>query len=299
MGNSKNDDFQILAFSYFEVLSNQGYFDFDAIYAKNEKSITITTHNGFYEISIRLNTEKDNIWNDDVQLSFLIALEDLSKVKPIVNKSLFNEIIREYESSGFENIKSVLSNNTFTIMADIFNNRIAIKYSYEDISDNIEKRRAFAAEMAIKTGMYKGIDPRYQRKTRGKENIDVKDFDSMYGLEFEKFCATLLSKNGYKNVEVTKGSGDQGLDIMAVRGGTKYGIQCKCYSNDVGNKAVMEVHSGISFYKCDLGVVLSNRYYTRAAKELAKKIGVVLWDRSDLLNFIEKAEQYDRLNSDF
>lgn len=299
MGNSKNDAFQKLAFSYFDVLSDQGYFDFDAVFAKNEKSITITTHNGFYEISIRLNTEKNNIWNNDVQLSFLIALEDLSKIKPIVNKGLFNEIISEYESSGFGNIKSILSNNTFTIMADIFNNRISIKYSYEDISDNIEKKRAFAAEMAIKTGIYKGIDPRYQRKSSGNGINELEDFDSMNGLEFEKFCATLLSKNGYKNVEVTKGSGDQGLDIMAVRDGTKYGIQCKCYSNDVGNKAVMEVHSGISFYKCDLGVVLSNRYYTKAAKELAKKIGVILWDRGDLLNFVEKAKQYDMINSDF
>ena len=297
MENIKDKVFQEIAFSYFEVLCAQDYFDFEATYAKNEKSITITMHNGFYRISLRLNTEKEDIWNDEVQLSFLIALEDLKKAKPIVNKSLLTEIIREYEFSGFENIKNILSVNTFTIMATVFNNRIAIKYSYEDISDYIENSREFAAKTAIKTGIYKGINPRYQRKAQEKDNIDTKEFDFMDGLEFEKFCATLLSKNGYKNIKVTKASGDQGLDIIAIKGGTQYGIQCKCYANDVGNKAVMEVHSGISFYKCDLAVVMSNRYYTKAAKALAKKTSVILWDRNDLLDMIEKAKSYEQINS--
>lgn len=67
------------------------------------------------------------------------------------------------------------------------------------------------------------------------------DFDRMDGEEFERFCARLLIKNGYEDISLTKGSGNQGIDIIAYRDGIKHGIQCKCYSSDIGNSAVQEV----------------------------------------------------------
>ncbi len=108
------------------------------------------------------------------------------------------------------------------------------------------------------------------------------NFDYMEGHEFEHFCANLLKENDFENVEVTPGSGDQGVDIIAFKDGVKYGIQCKCYSSDIGNKAVQEAYSGARFYDCHVPVVLTNRYFTSSAKELAKKTGVLLWDRDKL-----------------
>lgn len=116
------------------------------------------------------------------------------------------------------------------------------------------------------------------------------DFDSMTGLEFEGFCAEILEKNGYDNVSVTRGSGDQGVDIIAYRDGVKYGFQCKCYTADIGNKAVQEIYAGKTYYQCHVGIVLTNRQFTSAAIDLAKKNGIVLWDRSKLLELIEKAK---------
>ncbi len=114
-------------------------------------------------------------------------------------------------------------------------------------------------------------------------------FDVMEGHDFERFCADILYKNGFENVDVTKGSGDQGVDIIAYKDGIKYGIQCKCYSADVGNKAVQEAYSGRAFYNCHVGVVLTNRFFTHSATELARKNGVILWDRSKLLELIAGA----------
>lgn len=111
--------------------------------------------------------------------------------------------------------------------------------------------------------------------------------DSMEGHQFEFFCADILTKNGFDNVEVTSGSGDQGIDVIADKDGIKYGIQCKCYSSDIGNKAVQEAFSGKSFYNCHIGVVLTNRYFTRSAIELAQKNGIILWDRNKLLELLE------------
>lgn len=113
------------------------------------------------------------------------------------------------------------------------------------------------------------------------------NFDNMDGHEFEFFCASLLRKNGYENVSVTSGSGDQGVDIIAYKDDIKYGIQCKCYHSDIGNKAVQEVYAGKNFYNCDVGVVMTNRYFTKSAIELAKKNRIHLWDRKKLMQVIE------------
>ena len=44
------------------------------------------------------------------------------------------------------------------------------------------------------------------------------DFDNMEGHVFEHFCAEVLTLNGYENVTVTQGSGDQGIDYHCLQG---------------------------------------------------------------------------------
>lgn len=115
------------------------------------------------------------------------------------------------------------------------------------------------------------------------------EFDKMDGQQFERFCARLLIKNGYEDVSITKTSGDQGIDIIAYRDGIKYGIQCKCYSSDIGNSAVQEVFAGKSFYKCNIGIVLTNRHFSPSAIQLAENNGVVLWGREALVKLIKNS----------
>lgn len=116
-----------------------------------------------------------------------------------------------------------------------------------------------------------------------------KAFDNMSGVEFEQFCIQLLKANDFSNVSATKASGDQGIDILAEKDSIKYGIQCKCYRSNIGNAAVQEAYSGSKFYNCHVAVVLTNRSFTPAAVELAKKTGVILWDRQKLMQLISDA----------
>lgn len=111
---------------------------------------------------------------------------------------------------------------------------------------------------------------------------DIIDIDKMEGHDFEYWCADLLKMNGYANVRVTPGSGDQGVDVLAEKDGIKYAIQCKCYNKDLGNTPVQEVESGRVYYGCHVGAVMTNRYFTQGAKELATKTGTLLWDRDYL-----------------
>ena len=98
------------------------------------------------------------------------------------------------------------------------------------------------------------------------------------GPEFEAYFALVLADNCFKNVEITKGSGDQGVDILAERNGRSYAIQCKNYDGAVGNFAVQEAFAGAEYYGCELAAVVCPGTFTRAAKELAAQTGVILWD---------------------
>lgn len=114
------------------------------------------------------------------------------------------------------------------------------------------------------------------------------DIDLMEGHEFEYFCADLLQRRGFQEVEVTKGSGDYGIDILAEKDGVTYAIQCKCYGVPVGVKAIQEAYAGRDYYDRMVGAVLTNQYFTQPAVEAAKKLKILLWDRGYLESMMEE-----------
>lgn len=115
-------------------------------------------------------------------------------------------------------------------------------------------------------------------------NIEIND---MNGHEFEYYCASLLESNGFIDVIVTKGSGDQGVDILAKKGGVKYAFQCKKHASPLTNTCVQEVNSGKAFYNCHVGIVLTDSSFTKSAIELAEATGVLLWGYKELQELIE------------
>ena len=114
------------------------------------------------------------------------------------------------------------------------------------------------------------------------------ELDEMEGLDFEYYCAELLRNRGFIEVEVTKSSGDYGIDILAEKEGVTYAIQCKRYNGPVGVKAVQEAYAGRDFYDRMVGRVLTNQYFTQPAVDAAQKLKILLWDRDYLEEMIEE-----------
>lgn len=112
--------------------------------------------------------------------------------------------------------------------------------------------------------------------------------DYMSGKEFEQWCAWLLEQNGFHDIRLTKASGDQGADVLAMYNGIPYAVQCKCYSKTVGNKAVQEVASARAFYRCGKAAVMTNSTFTNAAIDAAIANRVELWDRGTLFAMFRK-----------
>lgn len=120
----------------------------------------------------------------------------------------------------------------------------------------------------------------YLRQRARRRRVEA--YDLMEGHDFEYYCAELLKQNGFLEVEVTRGSGDYGIDILAEKDGVTYAIQCKCYTAPVGVKAVQEAYAGRDYYDRMVGAVLTNQYFTQPATEAAKKLKILLWDRGYL-----------------
>ena len=103
----------------------------------------------------------------------------------------------------------------------------------------------------------------------GVDDDETSFESSMDPIEYERLCADLFNKAGWK-AKATQASSDQGVDVEAERKGVKLVAQCKRFSKQVGNKAVQEVVAGLKYYEADLGVVIAPNGFTKSAIKLAK-----------------------------
>jgi hypothetical protein len=101
------------------------------------------------------------------------------------------------------------------------------------------------------------------------------------GNDFEHWVAAQLSKHGW-TATVTQASGDDGVDIVAIKNSVRVAVQCKRYAGSVGNKAVQEVYTGMKHMQLDHAVVISTGKYTKAAQDLARTTGVFLLSEHDI-----------------
>lgn len=120
------------------------------------------------------------------------------------------------------------------------------------------------------------------RKLLGHHRFaQLKNIDTMSGLEFEYHIAGLLRKNGLHNVSLTE-KYDLGVDIIAEKDGIRWGIQTKRYSGLVKADAVRQVVSGLRLYSCDRAIVITNSTCSSVAQRLAAGNDCILIDRVGL-----------------
>ncbi|MBV9977309.1 MAG: restriction endonuclease [Hyphomicrobiales bacterium] len=117
------------------------------------------------------------------------------------------------------------------------------------------------------------------------ENLDIANVAT--GVDYERHCAAILEAAGW-TTKLTQGSGDQGVDIVAVRHNWRVVLQCKFYHGQpVGNKAVQEVISARLYERAKAAAVVSNASFTKSARQLANS-GKVLLLHHDELSSLEQ-----------
>lgn len=110
----------------------------------------------------------------------------------------------------------------------------------------------------------------------------IREIDSMNGETFEYFLQAHFEKMGYK-VKMTPKSSDYGADLILIKDDIKTVVQAKRYKGKVGVAAIQQAYASMGYYKASRCMVITNSYYTSQARTLAKKNGVILWDRETLI----------------
>lgn len=210
---------------------------------------------------------------------FILLLRDMDE------NHLNNYFISHPNNVLFDIMKCVINKNgeddlaEFLVLIISHNSPLNYKESIEvskailDIYDNAEKAKISA------TKYINGIN-------KSDDVVSIYEVDVMSGVEFEEFVGKIFVKLGY-TIEITKASGDQGVDLIAKKDGKVLAIQAKCYSGVVGNHAIMEVVAGMKYYDCNCCMVVTNSTFTPAARELATANNVELWDRNELKERME------------
>ncbi len=118
-------------------------------------------------------------------------------------------------------------------------------------------------------------------KTRWLARAGLPEIDRMDGRDFEEKIAQLFRRKGYQ-VEITPYMGDWGADLIIASNGRRAVVQVKRWKKRVSPRAVQEAVASKAKYNCQEAMVVTNSYFTEAARELARVNGVELWNRERL-----------------
>jgi restriction system protein len=108
--------------------------------------------------------------------------------------------------------------------------------------------------------------------------------DIMSGVEFERYIAKLLPRQGYSHIKFTEYY-DFGVDIIADKASEKWGIQVKRYNTPVKMSAIRQAVAALKHYDCDRAMVITNNSFSSSAQELAKSNNCLLIDGQQLLRW--------------
>jgi restriction system protein len=141
----------------------------------------------------------------------------------------------------------------------------------------------------------------FWQKAKKREQLralQLSDIDHMTGQEFEKYVAEILQTQGY-SISLTRTTGDYGGDIVAHKNGITEVFQLKRYRSTVGEEAIQQAVAAKAYYKATVAIVVTNSYFTRFAKELARVNTCELVNRDELaewiIEFQEKKQHQDHL----
>ncbi len=113
---------------------------------------------------------------------------------------------------------------------------------------------------------------------------------------FEKLAQRLLRECGFSDVEVTKKSGDGGIDgtgKLRINGIFSFNVafQCKRYKGQVGSPQIRDFRGSLGT-NIEKGVLITTGAFTREAKEEASSEGKRLIDLMDGEELINKLAEY-------
>ena len=191
------------------------------------------------------------------------------RIKVLADKKLLDDIdrlIKKHKSTVRSDYRNTVTSNSFG-KKDYSRFIKELEEFIQDNSSVYKELVSLGASFSVNWGDSESIES--IEDIIGIHDDETSFESSMDPIEYERLCADLFSKAGWK-AKATQASSDQGVDVEAERKGVKLVAQCKRFSKQVGNKAVQEVVAGLKYYEADLGVVIAPNGFTKSAIKLAE-----------------------------
>jgi hypothetical protein len=165
--------------------------------------------------------------------------------------------------------------------------------------DNLHRSQSMVAQLSKVTSLFAteedarhvfGIPEESKHYNQALATSD--SLQELSGIAFEEFIKGLLQRMGFRT-QMTKASGDGGVDIIAVLDkpfvGGRYLIQCKRYGREnlVGAPTVRDFFGAVNADRNAVkGILITTSGFTDQAKEFAANVGLELIDGEALAALI-------------
>ncbi len=213
---------------------------------------------------------KTNIKNGDIELLIIvvsvvgavligIGTEWVIKYIPVVRKGLGPWL-------GFMSFFVLIY-----ILCEYFNTRGERRLSKELLKPIYQK-----------VSLYETALDRYQQRKEGY-------WKSLRGTRFETALARLYKKTGY-SVSQTKGSGDEGIDLILMKDGKKTAVQCKGHKKPIGVGAIRDLYGAMMHFGAESAVLACPAGFTKGVWQFAKNKSIELISASDLVEMAESTD---------
>ena len=117
------------------------------------------------------------------------------------------------------------------------------------------------------------VKPNASEKVLSKlVNFNIRHLSEIDPHKFVEIVKGLLTILGYKNIRITDGPHDKGIDLICTKGGRRTIVQCKKWKEPVGSKEIREFIGAIASEKADEGIFITTSFLTRDAKETVNKV---------------------------
>jgi Holliday junction resolvasome RuvABC ATP-dependent DNA helicase subunit len=116
----------------------------------------------------------------------------------------------------------------------------------------------------------------------------------MSSAEFEQFVAGIFGRFGW-STELTATSGDHGIDILMRKGSQAGAVQCKRWTESVGEPVVREFLGSIMGAKVEVGFIATTSSFTEKAQTFARTHGIRLLDLDSLIRTASTGDQIHSL----
>lgn len=210
-------------------------------------------------------------------------------IRKATMKQLIRKLPKDFEAIIEKNFKVVAGAYRKSVTSNAFGKKNYDKFLpqlQEYLEDNSKIVDRLDREFGVEVTFDEGALDKYIAiiETKIKESDSRFDYsDEMDPYDYEHLCAEEFKKNKW-DAEATKGSSDQGVDVIATKDTRTLVAQCKRFMKPVGNKAVQEIVAGMKYYEATEGVVIAPNGYTNSAKNLAEANNIKLIHHSEIGN---------------